>query len=418
MNVVIISIGDELLNGQTVNTNAAFLAEKLYEKAFDVKKIISVGDNESEIIQAFEEAERIADIILVTGGLGPTHDDITKNCAIKYFDDKLVLNETVLEDIRILFKKRGREMAPINELQAWVPSKAKIFRNLLGTAPAFALEKNEKLFAFMPGVPFEMVDLFQNQILNFLIEKKGLTNFYRFTLSLLTTGIPESTLFQKLGDIKELTKGSKLAFLPSQYGVKLRIQVDAKNEDEAKNLLQEIEQKIRSKVGRYIYGKNNETLEEVVARLLIDRRLKLSVAESCSGGLVSHRLTNIPGSSSFFNRGIIAYSNAAKVEILKVEEDLIHKYGAVSYQVAEAMASGVKAISGSDIGLGITGIMGPTGDSPNKPIGLTYIGICDKNGCVVKDFKFGDNRLRNKERASQAALEMLRRNILGINYDE
>lgn len=418
MKVVIISIGDELLNGQTVNTNASYLAEKCYENAFDVKKIISVGDSEEEIIRSFREAEQIADIILVTGGLGPTHDDITKTCALKYFDDKLILNETVLEDIKALFKKRGREMASINETQAWVPSKARIFRNYLGTAPAFSFERNSKVYVFMPGVPFEMIELFERQIIAYLVEKRGNASFYRATLSLLTTGIPESTLFQKLGDINELTHGAKLAFLPNQFGVKLRIQVDASDENQANNLLQEIEQKIRAKVGKYIYGKNNETLEEVVARLLIDRRLKIAVAESCTGGFISHRLTNIPGSSSYFNRGIVCYSNAAKVEILKVDEELIAKHGAVSPQVADAMASGVKATSGADIGLGITGIMGPTGDTPQKPIGLVFIAICDKNGSKVKEFKFGDDRLRNKERASQAALEMLRRNILGISYDE
>lgn len=209
-----------------------------------------------------------------------------------------------------------------------------------------------------------------------------------------------------------------MAFLPSQFGVKMRITALANSAELAQNKIEDIEQKIRSLVGRYIFGKENDTMESVVGKLLVDRNLKLAVAESCTGGLISHRLTNVSGSSGFLERGIVAYSNAAKVELLKVNEDSIAKNGAVSLEIARQMAEGIKAVSGSDIGLAVTGIMGPTGATPAKPVGLVFIGICDDKICTAKEFRFGDDRLLNKDRTSQAALEMLRRNLLGITYDD
>jgi nicotinamide-nucleotide amidase len=225
-------------------------------------------------------------------------------------------------------------------------------------------------------------------------------------------------LYDKLGNIDELMEGNKLAFLPNQFGVRMRLTVSGETEEIAKNKLDEIEQKIRLLVGHYIYGKEDELLEEVIAKIMIDRGLKLAVAESCTGGLISSRITNVPGSSQFFERGVITYSNASKVELLHVQEDAIQKYGAVSLEVCRQMAEGIKAISGIDIGISVTGILGPTGATPTKPIGLVYIGLCDDKLCTAKEFHFGDNRLMNKDRASQAALEMLRRHLLGIPYDD
>ncbi|MFC2134248.1 nicotinamide-nucleotide amidohydrolase family protein, partial [Bacteroidota bacterium] len=236
--------------------------------------------------------------------------------------------------------------------------------------------------------------------------------------SLLTTGIGESTLFQKLGDIDELLDGAKLAFLPNQYGVKMRLTVTGKSEEEINDRIIEIEQKIRSVAGRYIYGKNDELLEEVVAKLLIERGLRLSIAESCTGGLISNRLTNISGSSAYFDRGLITYSNAAKVELLHVNEDVVQDKGAVSLEIARQMAEGVRSVSGSDIGLAATGIMGPTGATFDKPVGIVYVGLADDKICTGKEFRFSEDRILNKERTAQAAMEMLRRHLLGIPYDE
>lgn len=417
MKAYLITIGDEILIGQTVNTNVSFIGEKLTEIDVQVIKSTVIADDHNIIIDEFKEAFSKADVIIVTGGLGPTHDDVTKKCISEFFNSELVLNESILNDVKELFIKRGREITKINEEQALIPKIAKAIRNPNGTAPGIYIEKEGKVFVAMPGVPFEMQCMLEENVIPALSELNSVKVETSKTLNLLTTGIPESFLYQRLGDIDELLNGSRLAFLPNQFGVKMRITSKGKTEEEATNKLLEIEQKIRSLVGRYVYGKNNDSLEEVIAKLLVDRGLKLSVAESCTGGLISNRLTNIPGSSAFFERGLITYSNGAKVEHLDVSEDAIAEFGAVSLQVAQQMAEGIRAVSGTDLGLAVTGIMGPGGGSADKPIGLVYIGVCDNSVVTAKEFKFGDNRLLNKDRTSQAALEMLRRFLLGIPND-
>ena len=414
MKAYLITIGDEILIGQTVNTNVSLIGEKLTENDVQVIKSSVIADDHNTIINEFKSAFNQAEIIIVTGGLGPTHDDITKKCISEFFNSELIMNESILNDVRELFAKRGRELTKINEEQALVPKIARAIRNENGTAPGIYIEKEGKIFVAMPGVPLEMERMFLDAVIPEIIEKNSKKVSTSKTLNLLTTGIPESFLFQQLGDLNELLVGSKLAFLPNQFGVKMRITSSGETEEIALNKLLEIEQKIRSLVGRYVYGKNDDTIEEVIAKLLIDRGLKLAVAESCTGGLISNRLTNISGSSAYFERGLITYSNGAKVEHLNVSEDTITEYGAVSLQVAQQMAEGIRAVSGTDLGLAVTGIMGPGGGSADKPIGLVYIGICDNSVVTAKEFKFGENRLLNKDRTSQAALEMLRRFLLGI----
>lgn len=418
MNAHIISIGDELLNGQTVNTNAAFIAKKLDEIEIKVSAISTIGDDEEQIKEVFQKALNENDFVLVTGGLGPTHDDITRKCIVDFFDTKLVKSDKVLKDIESLFASRGREVTPSNINQAFVPEIAQVIHNSKGTAPGTWITKENKHFISMPGVPFEMKEMVSEFIIPKIKDLSGFEEKKSFVKNLLTTGIPESYLYERLGNISEILKSSKLAFLPNQFGVKMRITVNDESLESSQNHLFEIEQVIRSKVGRYIYGTDDDKLEDVVARLLVDRDKTLAVAESCTGGLISSRLTDISGSSQYFERGLVTYSNGAKVELLKVDEDFIQDYGAVSLEVARQMAEGVRAVSGTDIGLAVTGIMGPTGASPMKPVGLVYVGICDETMVTAREFKFGDDRRLNKDKTSQAALEMLRRNLLGISYDE
>lgn len=418
MKAHLITIGDEILIGQTLNSNASYIGEKLTELQVTITKTTVVGDNEEEILSEFKEAFTNNDLVIVTGGLGPTHDDVTRKAIVKFFDTELVMNKDVLGDITHLFEKRGRELTPANKDQAFVPKIAKVLRNSKGTAPGTWIEKDEKIFVSMPGVPYEMKEMMTSYIIPNLKDVLGESEKKIITTNLMTTGIAESILYEKLGDLDDLLEGAKLAFLPNQYGVRMRLTVSGEDEDNANDKLIQVEQKIRSLVGRYIYGKDGENLETVVGRLLIDRGVKIAVAESCTGGLISTRLTNVSGSSAYFERALITYSNGAKVELLKIDEDLIQKYGAVSLEVARLMADGVKAVSGTDIGLAATGIMGPTGATPDKPVGLVYIGICDDKICTAREFRFGDDRLLNKDRASQAALEMLRRNLLGIPYEE
>jgi nicotinamide-nucleotide amidase len=418
MKAYLISIGDELLIGQTINTNAAYIGKLVSENNISIVKSSVIGDNLNIILEELDYAITKGDLIIITGGLGPTRDDITRNAILKYFNTELVFSPDVLEDIKSMLNRRGREIKKTHEDQAMVPKIAEVIRNENGTAPGYWIEWNNKIFVVTPGVPYEMKAMMDNTVIPKLVEKMGKPIEFIKKLTLQTTGIPESFLSDRLGNLDELLQGAEIAFLPSEYGVRLRITVKSDDEEKAKNLLLEIEQKIRSKVGRYIFGRDDETLELVIGRLLKERDLRIATAESCTGGGLSDRITNISGSSSYFERGVVSYSNAAKVELLKVDEDLIKEKGAVSQEVAMQMAEGIKSVSGADIGISLTGIMGPYGASTNKPVGIVYIGYCDDKVCTAKKFQFGEDRILNKRRSTQAAMEILRRNILGIPLDD
>ena len=418
MKAYLISIGDELLIGQTINTNVAYIGKLISDINISIVKSSVIGDNLKSIIDEIDYASKHADITMITGGLGPTHDDVTRSAITQFLKTELVLVPEVIEDIKSMLEKRGRTINKIHEDQAMVPKIAEVIRNQNGTAPGYWIVQDEKIFIVMPGVPYEMKGMMDNYIIQKLIEIMGVPKEFIKKSTLQTTGIAESLLAEKFGNLDELLQGAELAFLPSQFGVRLRITVKATDEYSAKNSLVEIEQKIRSKVGRYIFGRDEETLEQVVGRLLKERDLTLATAESCTGGGLSNRITNIAGSSDYYDRGIVTYSNAAKVELLHVDEDTIQKKGAVSQEVAMQMAEGIKSVSGASIGVALTGIMGPGGASTNKPVGTVYIGYCDEKVCTAKRFQFGDDRILNKDRSTQAALEMVRRNILGIPLDD
>lgn len=418
MKAYLISIGDELLIGQTINSNVAFIGSNLSDINISIIKSSVICDEIKMIMNEINLALSQADLVVCTGGLGPTHDDVTRSAIVQYFSTELIFNEDVLEDIRSMLKKRGRELKDVHKDQAMVPKNAEIIRNYNGTAPGYWIEQNKKIVIVMPGVPYEMKAMVTNIVVPNLIEYIDEPKEFIKKITLQTTGLPESILSERLGDINELLGEAKLAFLPNQFGVRLRVIVKSESEEKANNILSEIEQKIRSKVGRYVYGRGDETLEEVVGRLLKERELRIATAESCTGGGLGDRITNINGSSSYYDRGVITYSNAAKVELLKVDEDVMAEKGAVSSEVAMQMAEGIKAISGADIGISLTGIMGPTGGVTDKPVGTVYIGFCNDLVCTAKRFQFGEDRILNKNRATQAALEMIRRSLLGIPFDE
>jgi nicotinamide-nucleotide amidase len=418
MKAYIITIGDEILLGNTLNTNAAYIGEQLFEINIPVLKTSVVGDDNAAILNELKLASETADVILITGGLGPTHDDVTRKSIVDFFSTELVEIPVVLEDIKKMFEKRKREVTSVNADQAKVPKIAEVIRNQFGTAPGYWIKKDEKIFVVMPGVPYEMEAMIEFTVVPKLKEITCESQKLLKKKMLLTTGIPESTLFERLGNLDDLLQGAKLAFLPNQYGVKLRLSVEGDDEKELNNKLLEVEQRIRSKAGRFIYGTGEDQLEIVVGRLLMEREFKIATAESCTGGLLGNMLTNVSGSSKYFERGVICYSNAAKVEILKVNEDSLAEHGAVSMEIAMQMAEGVKSTSGSDIGLATTGIMGPTGATSDKPVGLVYIGYCDEKVCTAKKFNFGEDRLLNKQRTAQAALEFVRKQLLGISVDD
>ena len=416
MKAEIISIGDELLIGQVINSNQAYIAEKLNSVGVFADRMTTVGDDEQEILDAFHKAFTAHDIVTVTGGLGPTHDDITRAVVCKFFNTDLVLNNEALENIKNIFARLSVSPRKVNEDQALVPRVCTVIQNRLGTAPGYFFERDGKFFFVMPGVPHEMKAMMDDFILPFL--KKRNTGLVIRHLTLKTTGIAESFLAEQIGDVKDLfspNSGITLAFLPNPLGVRLRITVKAKSVDEAEHIVRDVESKLRSKAEKYIYASGDRELEEVIGTLLKERKLTLAIAESCTGGLIADRTTNISGSSEYFERGMITYSNKSKIQELGVPSDFIKQYGAVSRHVAEAMAFGIRTKSNTDIGISTTGIAGPSGGSAEKPVGLVWIGYSDKDETFALQFNFGGERRILKERAAQAALELVRRRILKIN---
>jgi len=412
LNAEIITIGEELLIGQVVNTNQAYLAEKLNSIGISVGRMTTVGDEEAPILAVFEDAWSRADVVIATGGLGPTHDDITKKVVCKFFETDLVANIEVRKHIEVLMSRRNIAWTPAAEEQTMMPRKAKLIPNPIGTAAGFRFEENGRYFFVLPGVPYEMKEMIDQSVIPFL-ETKVTGSVIRH-LTVRTTGIAESVLAQQLGNIDEILQGARLAFLPSATGVRMRITVHDTNAGSADRRITEIDQHIRARVQKYIYGTGDEELEEVLGRILTERKLTIAVAESCTGGLIADRITNVSGSSNYFERGVIAYSNRSKTELLGIPKELLDRHGSVSKEVAEAMAAGVRRTAGTDIGISTTGIAGPTGGTPEKPVGLVWIGYSDAHETLALKFNFGDNRIRTKERAAQAAMELVRRRNLKI----
>jgi nicotinamide-nucleotide amidase len=409
----ILTIGDELLIGQTINTNAAYIGKKLSEIGFIPNFMLTIGDSEDLILQTLNKIVPQSDIIILTGGLGPTHDDITKKCIAKYFNDSLELNSDIYNYLVQFFQKRNRKLTKVNEEQALFPKKAIPIQNPKGTAPGIFYKFDNKLFFALPGVPFEMRHMLDEFVIKEISNNLTPGKVVKMK-TLLTAGIPESYLYEQLGDLNEILGDAKLAFLPGDFGVKMRITVFENTEDDADNKISEIEQKIRASVGQYIYGTNDDTIEAIVYRLLLQRDYTLATAESCTGGLIAKKLTDIPGASEVYDRGVVVYSNSSKIELLGVNEELINKFGAVSNEVAIEMAKKIKSISGADIGLAVTGIMGPSGGTAEKPVGTVHIAICDDKGIISNKFVFGDDRNYNRERTVLYALDMLRKHLLGI----
>ncbi len=409
MNAENISIGDELLLGQTVNTNASYIGEKLAEIGVQLKWVTTVGDDEKDIEDAFTLAWARTDFVLVTGGLGPTHDDITKTVVARFFDSKLVLDEDHLRKMKALFERYGIPMAKINETQALVPDKCVVIENARGTAPGMLFEEKNKAFIVMPGVPAEMKGMMEKTILPYLKEISG-GRVIKYKV-LRTTGVPESTLFERITNLKEIEQFVKVAFLPKYTGVDIRLTVHETNEKRADEKLAEAEKLMREKISDCVYAEEDTSLEEAVGRLLRKKKLKIAVAESCTGGIIAGKITDIAGSSDYFERGVVTYSNRAKIELLGVPEELLEKYGAVSEDVARAMAEGAKKNSGSDIGLSVTGIAGPDGGTKEKPVGTVYVAISYAGETIVKKLFFPGERNIVRERTANAALNLVRKMI-------
>lgn len=411
MKLEIISIGDELLIGQTVNTNASYLAKHLTALGVEVKWITTVGDDAHDLKSALATAMERSDAVITTGGIGPTHDDITKTVAAEFFESKLIFKPEILERLKRAFEKRGRKMSPVNEDQAYVPDKAQLIDNPIGTAPGLIFEKDGKKCFILPGVPSEM-KVMSEQTLFPLLKGQSQTIVQK---TIRTTGLPESTAFEKVGDIKRVERFAKVAFLPKTSGVDIRLTVKGIDQRECQKKLNQAVGIILESMGNYVYGYDDQELEDALARLLTETKTTVAVAESCTGGLLANKLTNISGSSEYFERGVVTYSNQSKMDILGVAEEILEKHGAVSPETAEAMAEGVRKISGADFGVSTTGIAGPSGGTKEKPVGLVYIGISTGKETYSKRLLFFKDRLENKGRFVQAALNLLRRELLKIS---
>ncbi|MBI5020301.1 MAG: competence/damage-inducible protein A [Ignavibacteriales bacterium] len=412
MRAAIISIGDEILIGQVINTNAAFIAQKVSPLGISVSKIIVAGDNEEDIISALETEYLCHDILFVTGGLGPTHDDITRSAICKFFRTNLVSSADARKYVEEFLRQRNRPWSEAAENQTLIPDGAKPIPNKFGTAAGEFFDCDGKYVIVMPGVPYEMESMITDFVIPYF--QNISQTYFIIHRTLMTTGIPESELATRLGDLNQMLQGAKLAFLPSPAGVRLRITVEGKDSDESNRLIKTIESDIRQKAEKYIYGVDDESLEEALGKLMIERKLTLSIAESCTGGLIANKLTNVSGSSKYIERAVVTYSNKSKIEMLSIPEKLISTHGAVSREVAEEMARSIRNLSCTDIGISTTGIAGPTGGTPDKLIGLVWIGYSDSNETIALRFNFGEGRLRVKERATQAAMDLIRRKIMKI----
>jgi len=413
MRIEVISIGDELLIGQTINTNAAWIGQELLEAGMEVGRVTTVGDGLSQIKQALAEAAGRADYLLVTGGLGPTNDDITRTAACEYFGVGLIRDEATLDHIRRLFKRRNLPMANVNESQALVPETARLMQNDRGTAPGYIFERDGRRYYFMPGVPYEMKAMMTAVVLPELQKAKG--GQVILTHHIATIGIAESSLYEQIGGIPEIEALVRLAFLPSPSGVRIRLNAMGEHEEEVRARMARAVERVCCNIRPYIFAERNIPLEQALAEELISRQEHLGVAESCTGGLIANKFTNLAGSSRFFERGLVTYSNEAKIQLLGVPEDLIALHGAISAPVAEAMAEGVVRVSGTDHGLSVTGIAGPDGGTPEKPVGLVYVGYAGKRGAAVEEHRvISGDRLVNKERFAYIAMNLLRKQLFNL----
>jgi len=413
MEVEIITIGDEILIGQIVDTNSAFIGQLLNMNGLSVKQISSVSDNSDHIKKALDEARSRADIILITGGLGPTKDDITKKTLCEYFDTTMRFDEGAYEDVKEIFATYGKEVTPLNRKQAEVPAICEVIRNKNGTAPGMWFNVKGKIFVSMPGVPYEMKALMKDSVIPKI---KSLFKLpFIFHKTVLTQGIGESTLSELISDWEDslATENIKLAYLPSPGMVRLRLSTKGDNE---KKLIDSVDKKIEELkllipeyiYGYEVYGEERVSLEQMVGRLLTEKKKTISTAESCTGGYISHLITKVPGSSKYYIGSVISYAYEIKESELGVPHEVIEKFGAVSQQVVEQMAKAVRIKYKTDYSISASGIAGPDGGTDEKPVGTVWIAIAGPDKVISEKFLFGNNRERNIQKTANAALKMLK----------
>lgn len=413
MNATIITIGDELLIGQVIDTNSAWMGQELNKMGVMVIRRIAVGDEKKEIVAALNEARSISELILITGGLGPTKDDITKHTLCEYFDSRLVFNEEIYAMVKGFFDRLNRPMLESNRSQAEIPNNCIPIKNFNGTAPGMWFDIDGKVYVSMPGVPWEMKLMMTDAILP-RIKERFKTPFILHK-TILTQGIGESFLSEKISDIEEsFPAGFKLAYLPYLSSVRLRITARGENQEYLQQTIEQLSSKLHERIGEFIWGYDTDVLEQVVGKILLERQATVSTAESCTGGLIASKITSVAGASDYFKGSIVSYSNETKKELLGVEEVTLVQHGAVSEDTVREMAMGAIDKLHTTYAIAVSGIAGPSGGSEEKPVGTVWIAVGDKDKVIAKKFLFPGNRERNMELAAINALSMLRRFMLGL----
>lgn len=405
--VVILSIGDEILIGQIINTNASWMAEILNKEGFNTISIMTSGDSYESIFEGLNYASKIGDIVLVTGGLGPTKDDITKNVVCDYFNSKLVIHEKTFSEVQDFFLKRGRELTEINRLQAMVPDNCEVISNPVGTAPGMYFQKDNVHFVFMPGVPFEMKSIMSDWVIPEFKKKVSTNKIFQKTV--LTHGIGESFLAELIESWEDNLPGNvSLAYLPSPGKVRLRLRAIGDESSILEHQVNDCIHDLKNLIPELIFGYDDDTMESELARLLTLHEKTISTAESCTGGYIAHKITEVLGSSEYFLGSVVSYSNEAKINLLGVSAESIENHGAVSEEVVKEMAVGALNKFETDYAIATSGIAGPGGGTEDKPVGTVWIALADKNKCIAKRFQFGDHRLRNINMTTVSAMNMLR----------
>jgi nicotinamide-nucleotide amidase len=410
MRAEIIATGSELLSGGVPETNSLFLSEGLLLVGLDTAFKTVVGDDEKDMEEALRRAMDRADAVIVTGGIGPTEDDITRKVIAKIVKRRLVLNEDAFKAIHARLSGKGREYVSTNDRQALIPAGARLLQNPVGIAPGFFLDEGNTFIAVLPGVPKEMAAMFSEGLRPVLEERFGGKIFIRRKI-LHTCGMYESAVNQAIQDIMK-GEAPTVGLTAKETGVDIGIIARETGAERAQSLVDSTEAEIRKRLGDAVYSADGQPMEEVVGALLKQRRLMLSVAESCTGGLIGARITNIAGSSEYFERAAVTYSNPAKTEMLGVAGALLERHGAVSSEVAAAMARGIRQAAKTDLGLSVTGIAGPNGGTEQKPVGLVYTALASAQGVKTNEHRFLGNREQVRMKASQMALDMVRRHLI------
>jgi nicotinamide-nucleotide amidase len=414
--VEIITIGDEILIGQIVDTNSAFIATLLNLNGLSVKQISSVSDNAEHIVKALDEAKNRAGIILITGGLGPTKDDITKKTLCRYFNTTMRFDEEVYHNVERIFASFGKEVTPINRLQAEVPAICTVLTNLYGTAPGMWFEVDNKIYISMPGVPHEMKNMMNEEVMPRLIKRFDLPYIVHKTV--LTQGLGESFLADLISDWENSLSAHhiKLAYLPSVDMVRLRLSIKGNDVNKLNAIIDKKIEELKAIIphnifGYEVYGQERETIEQIIGKLLREKNKTLATAESCTGGYIAHLITKVAGSSDYYAGSVIAYSNTVKQLELGVSTVLLEEHGAVSKAVVEQMAKAVREKYNTDYGIATSGIAGPTGGTDKKPVGTVWVSVASEKGIVSEKYLFGKNRERNIQKTAGAALNMLKKQV-------